>query len=87
MTGRKQQQLGRAAREAHRAADRARDFAALCESVAAMIQRAEIDGAGQQLSRAKDKFAEVREALSDSEDWFNMADNAASNRFAHRAFA
>ena len=70
-----QSPLDRAAREARKAAARARDFADLCERYADRLLAPgfEMDAAGLRM-QAKDKLAELREALSDSDDWARVAE-------------
>lgn len=67
--------LHNAAREARKAADRARDLAELCERYAESLVTSgrEMDASGLRML-AKDKFAELREALSDSDDWVRVAE-------------
>ena len=67
--------LHNAAREARKAAARARDFADLCENYAERLltPNCEMDASGLRM-RAKDKLAEVREALSDSNQWARLAE-------------
>ena len=70
-----QAQLHNAAREARKAAARARDFADLFEKYAErlLMPGCEMDAAGLRM-QAKDKLAELREALSDSDDWARLAE-------------
>lgn len=67
--------LHNAAREARKAAARARDFADLFERYAdrLLAPGCEMDAAGLRM-QAKDKLAELREALSDSDDWARIAE-------------
>ena len=67
--------LYHAAREARKAAERARDFADLFERYAERLLTpgCEMDAAGLRM-QAKDKLAEMREALSDSDDWARLAE-------------
>ena len=64
-----------AAREARKAAARARDFADLLDKYVERLLTpgCEMDAAGLRM-QAKDKLAEVREALSDSDDWARLAE-------------
>lgn len=64
-----------AAREARKAAARARDFADLFDKYAERLLTpgCEMDATGLRM-QAKDKFAELREALSDSDDWARLAE-------------
>lgn len=75
MGGDQQDPLHNAAREARKAASRARDFADLCERYAdrLLTPGCEMDASGLRLL-AKDKLAELREALSDSDDWARLAE-------------
>jgi hypothetical protein len=70
-----QSPLHRAAWEARKAAARARDFADLFEKYADRLVTpgCELDASGLRL-QAKDKFSELREALSDSDDWARVAE-------------
>jgi hypothetical protein len=70
-----QSPIHNAAREARKAAARARDFADLFEQYAERLLTpgCEIGAAGLR-TQAKDKLAELREALSDSDDWARMAE-------------
>ena len=74
--------LHNAAREARKAAARARDFAELCERYAERLLTpgCEMDAAGLR-TQAKDKLAELREALSDSDDWARLAEWRADTTF------
>ena len=67
--------LQNAAREAHKAAARARDFAELFEKYAERLLTpgCEMDAAALRM-QAKDKLAELREALADSDDWARVAE-------------
>lgn len=64
-----------AAREARKAAARSRDFADLLDRYAERLLTpgCEMDASGLR-TQAKDKFAELREALSDSDDWARLAE-------------
>ena len=64
-----------AAREARKAATRAREFADLFEKYAETLLKPgrEMDASGLRML-AKDKFAELREALSDCDDWARLAE-------------
>lgn len=64
-----------AAREARKAAERARGFADLLDMYAERLLTpgCEMDASGLRM-QAKDKLAELREALSDSDDWARLAD-------------
>ena len=64
-----------AAREARKAAARARDFADLFDKYAERLLTpgCQMDAMGLHM-QAKDKFAELREALSDSDDWARLAE-------------
>ena len=64
-----------AAREARKAAVRARDFADLAERYAERLLTpgCEMDASGLRM-QAKDKLVELREALSDSDDWARLAE-------------
>lgn len=75
MGGEKQDPLHNAAREARKAAARARDFADLFDKYAERLLTpgCEMDASGLRM-QAKDKLAELREALSDSDDWARMAE-------------
>jgi hypothetical protein len=75
MGGERQDPLHNAAREARKAASRARDFADLFEQYAdrLLTPGCEMDAAGLRM-HAKDKLAALREALSDSDDWARMAE-------------
>lgn len=70
-----QSPLHNAAREARKVAARARDLADLFERYAERLLTpgCEMDAAGLRM-QAKDKLAELREALSDSDDWARMAE-------------
>lgn len=70
-----QSPLHNAVREARKAAARARDFADLFEKYADCLLTPgyEMDAAGLRM-QAKDKLAELREALSDSDDWARIAE-------------
>lgn len=70
-----QSPLHNAAREARKAAARARDFAGLFEKHAECLLTPgyEMDAAGLRM-QARDKLAELREALSDSDDWARIAE-------------
>lgn len=72
---RNQAPLHNAAREARKAAARARDFADLFEKYAERLLTpgCEMDASGLRM-QAKDKLAELREALSDSDDWARLAE-------------
>lgn|GEM_PF-6037298 len=70
-----QNPIERAAREARKAAERARAFADLFEEYAAcLLVSGERIHAAELRMLGKDKFAEIREALSDSEDWIRLAE-------------
>ena len=73
-SGEKQVSLNNAAREARKAAARARDLADLCEKYAERLLTpgCEMDASGLRM-QAKDRLAEVREALSDSNQWARLA--------------
>lgn len=75
MGGDKQTSLNNAAREARKAAARARDFADLFEQYAhrLLTPGCEMDASGLRML-AKDKLAELREALSGSDDWARIAE-------------
>lgn len=75
MGGEKQDPLLNAACEARKAASRARDFADLFDKYAERLLTpgCEMDASGLRM-QAKDKLAELREALSDSDDWARMAE-------------
>jgi hypothetical protein len=70
-----QSPLHNAAREARKAAARARNFADLFEKYAdsLLMPGHEMDAAGLRM-QARDKLAELREALSDSDDWARVAE-------------
>ena len=70
-----QSPIHNAAREARKAAARARDLADLFERYAERLLTpgCEMDAAGLRM-QAKDKLAELREALSDSDDWARLAE-------------
>ena len=70
-----QSTLHKAAREARKAAARARDFADLFEQYAESLLTPgrEMDASGLRML-AKDKLGELREALSDSDDWARLAE-------------
>lgn len=70
-----QSPIHNAEREARKAAARARDFADLLEKYAERLLTpgCEMDAAGLRM-QAKDKLAELREALSDSDDWARLAE-------------
>lgn len=62
--------LEKAAKEARRAAERAREFANLFEEYAdSLLQANSETRAGELRLKGKGKLAEVREAVSDSDDW------------------
>ena len=75
MGGDNQGPLHNAAREARKAAARARDLADLFEQYAErlLMPGCEMDATGLRM-QAKDKLAELREALSDSDDWARLAE-------------
>jgi hypothetical protein len=75
MGGENQGPIHNAAREAGKAAERARDFADLFDKYAERLLTpgCEMDASGLRM-QAKDKFAELREALSDSDDWARLAE-------------
>lgn len=75
MDDRNQAPLHNAAREARKAAARARDFAELFEQYAERLLApgCEMDASGLRM-QAKDKLVELREALSDSDDWARLAE-------------
>ena len=83
MDGRNQAPLHNAAREARKAAARARDFADLFEKYAERLLTpgCEMDASGLRM-QAKDKLAELREALSDSDDWARLAEWRADTSLA-----
>ena len=74
-SGGKQVPLNNASREARKAAARARDLADLCERYAERLLTpgCEMDASGLRM-QAKNKLAEVREALSDSNQWARLAE-------------
>jgi ElaB/YqjD/DUF883 family membrane-anchored ribosome-binding protein len=62
--------LEKASNEARRAAARAREFANLFDEYAVYLLREDSkDKASELRLRGKSKLAEVREAVSDSDDW------------------
>ena len=62
--------LEKASNEARRAAARAREFANLFDEYAEYLLREDSkDKASELRLRGKSKLAEVREAVSDSDDW------------------
>jgi hypothetical protein len=62
--------LERAATEARRAAERARDFAALFDQYADCLLQADAEERASELRlKGKSRLAELREAVSDSDDW------------------
>jgi len=70
-----QSPIHNASREARKAAARARDLADLFERYAdrLLTPGCEMDAAGLRM-QAKDKLSELREALSDSDDWARLAE-------------
>lgn len=62
--------LEKAAREARRAAERAREFADLFDQYAGCLAREDSKERAIELRlKGKSKLAELREAVSDSDDW------------------
>lgn len=62
--------LRKAAREILKAAERAREFAELCEFYAGALQDARAEERAERLRLLmRSKLAEVREAVADSEEW------------------
>lgn len=64
------QSIEKAAKEARRAAERARQFAKLFEEYAACLLQDGVHSRAAELRlQGRSKLAEIREAVSDSDDW------------------